>query len=379
MRETKYASIGKAVLIQMVGLQENYKDSEQLDRKKSGCFTCPHFGVSLKNPGCAACAACTSKSFSSRYINEKNRYGYQPPQTLCGMKLFLYLHFCSVTKAGAIADIYIPTLSDKLGISQRNIHYCLQRLENDGYLVYGRNDGGPGHYAVFLRCYEDYFKNANEGGRGYVTLSLECMDELCNVSSINQMRLYIRMYINIDDRKSLPFSIETFLTDSRSVKDLSRYFPSYFKQGKVINLLKRDTSLFSFCENSGQVSYTLNKDFYGDLQKRDYHDSCLISIQSYIQETNNDLKGYMDYNVSAIALPKELIQQAIKARGSGKPLFIGMEDNEAEDLASIATQYGYDIILEAIKILWAENPLPSLKGHYGEYIRHILENRLRAA
>lgn len=137
MREIKYASIGKAVLIRMVGLQENYKDDQKLDRKKSGCFSCPHFGDSLKDHNCAACTACQKKVFFSPYINEQNRFGYQAPQSLCAMKLFLYLHFCSVTKSGAIEDISISSLAKRLNISQRNIHYCLKKLGCNGGLWQG--------------------------------------------------------------------------------------------------------------------------------------------------------------------------------------------------------------------------------------------------
>ena len=379
MREIKYASIGKAVLIRMVGLQENYKDDQKLDRKKSGCFSCPHFGDSLKDHNCAACTACQKKVFFSPYINEQNRFGYQAPQSLCAMKLFLYLHFCSVTKSGAIEDISISSLAKRLNISQRNIHYCLKKLANDGYIVYGHNEEGPGHYSVFLTGYDDYFKEANVGGRGYIVFSAECFNELFQVESVNQMRLYLRMYINIDNRKTLPVSTETFLTDSRSAKEISRYFPAYFKQGKVIKLLEVNTPLFSFYETDGKIQYTLNKNYYGDLQKKEYYGYCLDSITSYIQDIGDNLKEYMDYKAPVRILPDALIRQAIKARSSGSTLFIGMNDNEAEDLASLATQYSYDEVKTKLDFLWANNSLSSLKGHYGEYIRCLLENRLYAA
>lgn len=379
MRETRFASLGKAVLIRMVGLQENYKEAKKLDRKKSGCFSCPHFEESLKNPECSACAACKTRIYSSTYINENNRYGYQHPQSLCSMKLFLYLHFCAVTKIGAIEDIYIPALSEKLEISQRNIHYCLDKLERDGYLAYGKNDEGPGHYCVLLKGYEEYFKKATEGGRGYVTLSLDCMKELLKAETINQMRLYLRLYVNIDDRKALPFSQETFLTDNKSARELSRYFPAYFKSGKVKKLINEQTKIFSFKEKDGQIRYTLRQDFYGELSKREYKEESYISIQSFIENTNEAIKDFMAYNSPASTLPPELMQQALKARGSGTAFYISIEEAELDDLSLLATQYGCEETLDTIKTLWADNPVASLAGHYGEYTRYLLEGKLCAA
>lgn len=379
MRETRYASVGKAVLIRMIGLQENYKDTKMLDRKKSGCFSCPHFGESLKNPECSHCAACRSKTYSSSYINENNRYGYQPPQSLCAMKLFLYLHFCSVTGSGVIEDVSISALSEKIGISQRNIHYCLKHLERDEYIAYGRNGYGPGHYSVILKDYENYFKKANEGGRGYLTLSLDCLKKLLLSHSVNQMRLYLRLYVNIDDRKALPFTRETFLSDSRNTRELSRYFPAYFKQGKVLRLLDIKTDLFSFSEQDGQVSYTLRQEFFGDLSKQEYKNECYSSLKSYVEDANLQIKRYMAYEATADTIPKELIQQAIHARMSGSACFIGVEDHDLQDLAAIATQYGYDITFSTLKQLWASNPLASLKNHYGEYTRYLIEGQPNAA
>lgn len=379
MRETKYASIGKSVLIRMIGLQENHKDTKMLDRKKSGCFSCPHFGESLKDPECDHCAACGSKVYSSSYINENNRYGYQHPQSLCAIKLLLYLHFCSVTGAGVIEDVSISRLSEKIGISQRNIHYCLKRLERDGYIAYGRNGYGPGHYSVILKGYENYFKKASEGGRGYLTLSLDCLKKLLLSHSVNQMRLYLRLYVNIDDRKALPFTRETFLSDSRNTRELSRYFPAYFKQGKILKLLDIKTDLFSFSEQDGQVSYTLRQEYYGDLSKQEYRNECYLSLQSYVESANEQIRQFMGYEANASSLPEELVHQAIQARMSGSPCFIGIEDHDLDDLAAIATQYGYDTTLSTLKQLWASNPLASLKNHYGKFTRYLIEGQPIAA
>ena len=75
-------------------------------------------------------------------------------------------------------------------------------------------------------------KKRTEGGRGYIVFSAECFNELVQVESVNQMRLYLRMYLNIDNRKTLPVSTETFLTDSAAQRRSHDTFPLILQQGK---------------------------------------------------------------------------------------------------------------------------------------------------
>ena len=108
-----YARIGKAVITKAIGLQKNYKEvyeksEDKLNEEKSGCHNCEVCKLKCRfsalgvtevcdalNEQCRTCSQAVWESTyttHTKYINEKNRYGYQPTLKVNAIKLFITYH-----------------------------------------------------------------------------------------------------------------------------------------------------------------------------------------------------------------------------------------------------------------------------------------------
>lgn len=52
-----------------------------------------------------------------------------------------------------------------------------------------------------LMEYKDYAKTAREGGRGYATFNKEFLDEIMQITDINQLRVFLRIALDLDTKK----------------------------------------------------------------------------------------------------------------------------------------------------------------------------------
>ena len=114
MELSSFARIGKGVLTKAIGLQKNYievysQGPDVLNERESNCSNCVihQKKEELKMLGleqaadqihcfCHTCSSSVwepSYTTEKRYINEKNRYGYQPTLKSNAIKLLLLYHF----------------------------------------------------------------------------------------------------------------------------------------------------------------------------------------------------------------------------------------------------------------------------------------------
>ena len=133
MELNNFARIGKGVISKSIGLQNNYKEvfsknGEVLNEQKSMCRDCPVHKLkeelrllglteeaSQIHEKCRECSSSvweSSYTIHTRYVNEKNRYGYQPTLKANAIKLFLLYHFLQPDGNGFLKNISISLESD---------------------------------------------------------------------------------------------------------------------------------------------------------------------------------------------------------------------------------------------------------------------------
>ena len=135
-----FTNIGKAVLIQALGIQQNYTtiiDSsvEVTDYSNDNCSTCKYKAIiesfssdndiyKMAIDNCNNCPhrILTTKNVTKKiYHNEKNRYGYRPMLKSNALKLFMLLHFYHPDRFGIIKEINIKELASILKCNIKTI------------------------------------------------------------------------------------------------------------------------------------------------------------------------------------------------------------------------------------------------------------------
>lgn len=385
MYRANFGSVGKSVIIRAIGLQANFKDnSDKLDEKASGCFSCPHFLVKekyKKNSGCeeyesadSACVKCTKKVYISKYVNESNRYGYSHPLSLCAIKIFLYLHLLSPTSIGVVGGVHVPTIARELKCSEKTVHSCLRNLQEYGYIYY-RRDQERGCYLIILLEYQEYFKPAAKGGRGYFILSRQLFEKLIKVNQLNIMRLYIRMYLNIElNRQKYP-KREPIRKDTKSLAELRNYLPAYLKPCNIIQMISVESDIYNI-EIREKITFTLGPSLYGaDIKKqilKENEERLLI----HIFETDNILSERYRCWMPEDAVPTYLMQTVENMVKTKVIAQVAVSEKDIQDMVQMSVQYSFEHVICVLHQIWETNLVGSLYGKYGAIMRNMIEQEI---
>ena len=152
MELNSFARIGKGVISKSIGLQKNYKEivtqnADVLNEQKSLCESCPIHKLKEDlrlldltqeaekiHEKCRECSSSVwEPSYTVHYVNEKNRYGYQPTLKANAIKLLLLYHFLQPDGNGFIKNVSIKALADKIGCTVATIHASNQVLAEYNY------------------------------------------------------------------------------------------------------------------------------------------------------------------------------------------------------------------------------------------------------
>ena len=202
-----FANIGKAAIIQSLGIQKNYTEViettvDAIDYSNTACSTCKYKAIintfdENSKPyadACASCASCPHKTLIQKnvykkiYHNEKNRYGYRPMLKANAIKLFLLLHFYHPDNNGIVYNLEACELASVIGCNVRTVWNNLKVLEEYTYISYSKNEYGL--INVILNDYENYYLPANKGGRGFLVMSKELLTKLNSTDSLVSLRIF---------------------------------------------------------------------------------------------------------------------------------------------------------------------------------------------
>ena len=211
-----FANIGKAILIQSLGIQKNYVEIVEstvdvTDYSNSSCSDCKYKAVidsfaEGSEPYIAAsnvCAGCPNRLITQKnvikkiYHNDKNRYGYRPMLKNNAIKLLLLLHFNHPDKHGIIKNVNAHELAKVLNCNVKTIWNNLETLKEYTYIEYSKINSK--NFSVMLTDYENYYLPANKNGRGFIVMSRDLLLKLINITSLVALRIYLRELINLDD------------------------------------------------------------------------------------------------------------------------------------------------------------------------------------
>ena len=297
----RFAPIGKLLLKRAVGLQRNFKEIEyetvsKLDEQASGCFACPNYSLKAVfewhpeseqyQNACRICEGCASRVYKEElvekvtYVNEKSRYAGEPGHYICtlktnAIKLLLVLHMMHPNRWGHIMKLPVNKVKQILGCDRKTVCANLEKLKHYGYVDYVNNHG---LLNVVLNGYENYFKTAREGGRGFLTLSSALVEELLDIRELTTMRIFLQQLVEADDHGQVEQKVI-----KKSYQELLRGLPEYCKPTHIKKSLlqHQDNQIFDL-KIEDKVTFCLNKKFDAKQVK-----------EALIRESREDLVSYV--------------------------------------------------------------------------------------
>lgn len=390
-----FANIGKAVLIQALGLQKNYQEiiestKEIIDYNNSACTDCKwkHYLTVFDNNSdlckqakdiCNNCPhkqITTVNTYKKIYHNEKNKYGYKPRLKNNALKLLILLNFNHPDRFGIIKNIDVRELSNTLDCNIRTVFNNLNILQAYNYISYCKLDT----YIInlCLSDYDSYYLPAQKGGRGFIVMSKNLLDQIISLDNLVSLRIHLRELIELDSLNAKG----PFTAISKNIKDIKRVLPDYCKPCIIKKSIKNSNNIFDITINDASIRFEIKNEFNCKLQKENCFNEYCKLFDNFIVEFNNavslintnnsyDLKFKSFFDVHTLYKPEEYSM-------------ISFKDYEIEDMAQLSIQYSYDMVLEAYRTIYITYILEDKKiNNLGGLLRTIvlsqLNNSLMAA
>ena len=388
----QFARIGKGVISKSIGLQKNYKEiyekgPDVLNEHKSGCMNCPIYEkkqmllslglsdpVELLNSHCKTCSTAVWESSYKcvNYVNEKNRYGYQPTLKCYAIKLLLLYHFLQPDGNGFVMNANVKELAQMLGCTTATIH-----ASNDALIEYGYcyiSTLYDNQFNVHLPEYKDYHKTAAEGGRGYITMSSDMLKDLMAIPALNTLRLNLKGILEVDNASYTRTNEDTYSTVTTSFLKLRGFLPTYCKNNVIRKALEQDDSIFDLEFQDAGVSFRIH-DKYAQKKLRD---AMLKDTKDSIITYVEDLNDIFEAADAASPFEKEqykdiLSTMHIEASDKYPALLINLTDYA--DLAGLALQYNLQMVFMAISQIYNNYVITRRPiDNFGALTRTIIRN-----
>lgn len=390
-----FANIGKAVIIQSLGIQKNYTEViestvDAIDYNNAACINCKYKAVietfdKDSRPyadACSTCEHCPHKALTQKnvykkiYHNEKNRYGYRPMLKANAIKLLLLLHFYHPDSNGIIRDLDANELAVNVGCNVRTIWNNLKTLQEYTYISYSKNEYGL--ISILLNDYENYYLPANKGGRGFLVVSKELYRKLCNIKSLVSLRIFIRELLSLD----APELKGQSSVDYKNIRELRNLLPAYCKPSVIKEKLGVESDIFTISFKDDVVRFQIDKEFIPKNEKIKVHDEYAESLEKFIWEFNQNVTYVNSGGISPACLNDFFTLKNRQSTASFKPMLL--TDIEIDDLASLSLHYSYDIVVNALSVVYREyymyqKTVNNLGGLVSTIIRSEFNNLKKAA
>lgn len=260
------ANIGKGVLYQLIGIQENSKKTVLEVNglsKDSPCSKCPWMKAAMANPNADAgrellntrCTCCDSRCFDTEDIclhteyTYESHYGTRPRLNRNAVLLFMLLHLQDVDASGFISGISVTSLAETLHVHERSIKNNLEKLKVSGYIHYDM--GQANTVNIILLDYKTYYATAREGGSGFIKISDGMVNELSSITSIIFFRILVRQYLESDKTD------ET----TKTYKELLHSLPRYCRRSIINSKIKENQGIFNIFRNPNSLTFKLSPEY----------------------------------------------------------------------------------------------------------------------
>lgn len=345
-----YAQLGKAELIQAIGVASDYDELLGLDLN----MATESVETVVKN----------------KKHSEKEQYGDKKRLSTAPLLFWIYLHYLSPDADGMVCNISITAAAEYLNLSVKAIRKSVEKLTECGYIYSSRIVRNM--VTVKLVDFPNYFKQRSEGGHGYLELSEENFLNIVKIASeriprgskdpnssytnkciINKIRIKIRSFIMCDHaQRQFKRNKKADTTVTKSVKELLRFLPDYLYPKKMIELLDCIRDTISFVVFGDKIKMNANvEDFNGVKQRNTLIHSLTKNVKSKLNEINNAL---LEFNNGDITDPYELTDYEIYLVDEGIHCnTYTFSNDEIKDIAKLCLQYSEESVYQALGYIYS--------------------------
>lgn len=385
-----FANIGKAVLIQALGLQKNYSEIaestiEELDYNNDICKECKCHAIMTAfskdsneyKDALSTCLNCSHKMYTTKtvykkiYHNEKNRYGYKPRLKSNSIKLLLLLHFYNPDKFGIIKNLDTKTLASQLNCDIKTIRNNVKILCQYSYISYSKVDTYK--FNLCLNDYQNYYLPANKGGRGFFVLSKELLNEILSIDNLLSLRIHLRELIEIDNLNAKG----PFTAVSKTFKELQLSLPDYCKPCIIKKSISAGSRIFDVLIKTSSIRFEINDSFNARKQKAECYNFYIEKFNQFITEFNQ-AATYLNTNTATA--PQQFVKffnsNYLSDLKADHYKLLYFKDFEIEDLAQLSVQYSYEIVCDALSHVYQDYVLYDKKIiNLGGLVRTIITSQ----
>lgn len=399
MELSNYAKVGRAKLLCLIGLQENFKQEVQvLDVEASGCISCPFHPVNqyIDSPGSeiiSKCNNCPHVVFKTKtvYTNEKNQFARDTdshnmiPDSPVRLKsgailLYMAIHFCKINTSNGVAyNVSIKELSELLSCNRKTIRNNLAILDKYGYIHSIPVD--QDYVTVVIQNFKNNFSNASQGGRGYFLITKELFQQILKLRNINDLRLCLRFL-------DLTIQEERFGSKHARIRvsyeDARRWLPYYAKPHIIRRSLEHLTPVFNEIHTGGSaIAVTLSPEYQSSRQLEKSKHEAYINISDYVKQVRDTLDSFnQSRDISdprlerlGIRLPVYRVNDELQFEYDSYQSFY-LNHEQRENMANLAIEYTEQEVIQALAIYFNEyvQPHVEIRASLGALIRTIIRN-----
>ena len=389
-----FTNIGKAVLIQALGIQKNYttiveNTVEVVDYSNSMCSSCKYKQIintfdkesEIYKSASTYCNNCPNRILTTQnvtkkvYHNEKNRYGYRPMLKSNALKLFLTLHFFHPDRFGIIKNVDTRIISKLLNCNIKTIWNNLDILSGYTYISYCKTDR---HFInIILNDYESYYLPANKNGRGFLVLSNDLLNKLIKIDSLIMLRIYLRELINLDN-SNLKGQASV---DHKTIKDIRRILPDYCKPCVIRKSIENSTSdIFTTSINDNVIRFEIVEKYIAKNQKNILLQEYYHKLTDFIYEFNSCIP-----EINSGKIQPEKYNSFLSAETNiSHYKLISINKIDLDDIANIAVHYSYDYVMTALSEVYKqyilhEKTIKNLPGLISSIVRSYTDDLKKTA
>ena len=328
--------------------------------------------------GTSACNDCPYRPVSTQIRGNTEVFDdgkYASTLKSSAIKLYMAMFFYCDSN-GYAEELSYKELSEFIGVHQKTIKASLEALCNENYINYSKKNSR--YFSTSINDYDKMYQVASSGGKGYITLSKEMLHDIVSVSGLNNLRCIIKVIFNAiyNQFKSASKLAATKITFENMRKCLPHYVKPFILR-EAISSVK--TFFNNYSESYKEFIIVLDKKYQASALKEQLKADGKLRIPKLVDKLNiltdrinKDIDRYGEINYTTTA---ELLQEGLllsPVTGSIKKL--DFNSSQKNDLLSLCTEYGVDLILGAIKTYYSEYIIKHIPiDNPGGLIRKIIK------